>query len=529
MGILSRAGALVMVRSAVVAVCVVGSVGGTAGYADESPTLSFAATPSMALATGEQGLVEGQFRLTPARPQDTLRNIAVVIDVSGLHGVAEVTTSSWNVPCATHGDTVTCFGDDDNVDVHDGRLDIGLFHLRGLDGAPSGTRVPLPVTVTTDNFPAVSATVRLTKAEAVDLGNGEAYPISVKPGERRGINVSVRNTGDTAVDGAVLVLSTPWQVRMERRFRNCSYGEWVAVCRFGSELTPYSVYEVTGALAFTVQNHAVAPSQTTVYTSWYTMDTFQDTVRPDLPALTPGSGPALGLAQIRTATRAPQHDPNVHDDLGAYDVFITGNNPVDLAALGATVTGAQGDTAELRVGLRNAGAAFADNEDSDEPSAYAEVRLPEGLSVVGDAPCGRARGSAVYGCALTTDSMPGDRHLWTFRVRVDKRITGAAGSVTVVGGAVRDGVTRNNTAAILANPSPTPSGSASPSASASVSPSASVSVSPSGSPGPGTMPVTGSPLGLLVLTGLLALGAGSLLYVAAARRRRGVRGKPVAE
>lgn len=525
MGILSRAGVLVMVRSAVVAVCVAGSVGGTAGYADESSTLSFAATPSMALATGEQGLVEGQFRLTPARSQHTLRNIAVVIDVSGLDGVAEVTTSSWDVPCTISGDTVTCFGDDDNVDVHDGRLDIGLFHLRGVDGTPSGIRVSLPVTVTTDNFPAVSTTVQLTKAEAVDLGNGEAYPISVKPGELRGINVSVRNTGDAAVNGTVLVLSTPWQVRMERRFRNCSYGEWVAVCQFGSELTPHSVYEVTGTLAFTVQDYAVAPSQTTVYTSWYTMDTFQQTVRPGLPALTPGSGGALDLVEIRTATRAPQHDTNAHNDLGAYDVFITGKNPVDFAAVGATVTDPQGDTAELRVGLRNRGAAFADNEDSDEPSAYAEVRLPEGLSVVGDAPCGRVQGSDVYGCALTADSMPGDRHIWTFRVRVDKRIAGAAGSVSVVSGTVRDGVAGNNAAAILVNPSPTPSGSVS----ASASPSASVSVSPSGSAGPGKMPVTGSPLGFLVTTGLLALGVGSLLYVAAARRRRGVPGEPVAE
>jgi len=523
MGILSRAGLRAAVRSAVVATCLAASVGGTAGYADESPALSFAATPSMVLATGEQGLVEGQFRLTPAPPQDTLRNIAVVIDVSGLHGVAEVTTSSWNVPCTASGDTVTCFGDDDNFYIHDGRLDIALFHVRGVDGASPGTRVPLPMTVTTDNFPAVSATVQLTKAEAVDLGNGEAYPIWAKPGELRGINVSVRNTGDAAVHGTVLVLTTPWQLRMERRFRNCSYGEWVAVCRFGSELAPHSVHEVTGTLAFTVQNYAVAPSQTTVYTSWYTMDTFQETVRPGLPALTPGSGAVLELVEIRTAMRAPQHDTNWENDLGAYDIFITGKNPVDLAAVGATVTGAQGETVELRVGLRNAGAAFADNEASDEPSAYAEVRLPEGLSVVGDAPCGRAEDSDVYGCALTIDSMPGDRHIWTFRVRVDRLIPGATGSVSVVNGTVRDGVAGNNTAKISANPSPTPSGSA------SASPSLSASASPSGSAGPGKMPVTGSPLGLLVLTGLLALGVGSLLYVAAARRRRGVSGEPVPE
>ncbi len=514
-----------MVRSAVVAVCVAGSVGGTAGYAAESPTLSLAVTPSMVLATSEQGLVEGQFRLTPAPSQETLRDIAVVIDVSGLDGVAQVTTSSWNVPCAASGDTVTCFGDDDNFDIHDGRLDIGLFHLRGVDGASPGTRVSLPVTVTTDNFPAVSATVEVTKAEAVDLGNGEAYPIWVKRGELRGINVSVRNTGDTAVNGTVLVMAIPWQLRMERRFRNCSYGEWVAVCRFGSELTPHSVYEVTGTLAFTVQNYAVAPSQTTVYTSWYTVDTFQETVLPDLPTLTPGTGAALELVEIRMAAQAPQHDTNWQNDLGAYDIFITGNNPVDLAAVGDTVTGAQGDTADLRVGLRNAGGAFADNEDSDEPSAYAEVRLPEGLSVVGDVPCDRGEDNDLYRCALTVDSMPGDRHIWTFRVRVDNRITDAAGSVSVVNGTVRDGVAGNNTAAILANPSPTPSGSAS----ASASPGASVSVSPSGPAGPGKMPITGSPLGLLVMAGLLALGAGSLLYVAAARRRRGVPGKPVAE
>ncbi len=522
MGILSRSRLRAVVRSAVVAACVAGSVGGTAGYAAESPVLSFAVTPSMVLATGEQGLVEGQFRLTPAPSRETLRNIAVVIDVSALDGVAEVTTSSWNVPCDRSGDTVTCFGDDDNFDVYDGRLDIGLFHVRGVDGASPGARVTLPVTVTTDNFPDVSATVELTKAEAVDLGNGEAYPIWAKPGELRGINVSVRNIGDTVVHGTVLVLSTPWQLRMERRFRNCSYGEWVAVCRFGSELPAHSVHEVSGTLAFTVQNYAVAPSQTTVYTSWYTMDTFQETVLPGLPELTPGSGAALELVEIRMA-RAPQHDTNWQNDLGAYDIFITGNNPVDLAAVGATVTGAQGETAELRVGLRNAGAAFADNEDSDEPSAYAEVRLPEGLSVVGDAPCGRADDSDVYGCALTVDSMPGDRHIWTFRVRVDRLVTDATGSVSVVSGTVRDGVAGNNKADIVANPSPTPSGSA------SVSPSASGSASPSGPAGPGKMPVTGSPLGLLVITGLLALGAGSLLYVAAARRRRGVRGEPVAE
>jgi hypothetical protein len=321
-----------MVGSVAAAVCVAAPLAGTAGYADESPVLSFEVTPSVALAAGEQSLVEGRFRLTPPPSQESLRDVAVVIDVGGLDGVAEVTTSSWNVPCATSGDTVTCFGDDDNFDIHDGLLDIGLFHIRGVDGARPGTRVSLPVTVTTDNHPDVSATVWLTKAEAVDLGNGEAYPIWVRPGELRGINVSVRNTGDTAVGGTVLVMSTPWQLRMERRFRNCGYGEWVTVCRFGSELAPHSVYEVTGTLAFTVQDYAVAPSQTTVYASWYTLDTYRDAVRDTLPRLTPGSGPTLELVGIRMADRAPEHDTNWHNDLGTYNIFITGNNPVDLAA-----------------------------------------------------------------------------------------------------------------------------------------------------------------------------------------------------
>ncbi|HEY1176046.1 MAG TPA: hypothetical protein VGF17_07800, partial [Phytomonospora sp.] len=188
------------------AVALLAATAGTPAQAAEEPVLSMELKGAPVLATGEQATVGGVFTLTPPPELTRLTDLAVVLDVTELAGVAKVAADSWNEPCRQEGQTVTCFGEGEDFDVHGGSLDIELFRLEGVDGAEPGTTVELPVSFTTANFPAVSGTVSVTKAEVVDLAIGDEprRERDIELGGSASVDVSVANVGDNAADGTAL-------------------------------------------------------------------------------------------------------------------------------------------------------------------------------------------------------------------------------------------------------------------------------------------------------------------------------------
>lgn len=480
---------------------------GTAAMADE-PTLGLELKGSPVLATGEQDAISGVFTLTPPPEMATMSDIAVVIDVTELAGVAKVVADSWNEPCRQEAQTVTCFGEGEDFDVHGGSLDIELFRIEGVDGADPGTTVDLPVSVTTSNFPAVSGSVSVTKAEAVDLAVGDEpqREKNVDLGGSTSVDVSVANVGDNAAAGTALVVAIGSDLKFENTFSNCTYDESNVVCRFERSLEPGERYALSEEIAFTARTTAEAPGQDNMSYSWVTLDTFDADIAPGLPAdMQPGTLPAASLDETSALKSVPEHDPNWQNDSGNVDVFIEGDNPVDFAAEGATVRGGEGTVGDLTVGVRNDSGVIVPGG-VDEPSVVVTVTLPSALSFV-EAPgdCSQT-GDLSYECGVQEVSQPDQRHEWTFKIRIESE-TAAKGSVTLRDSFADDKDGSNDTAAIEVNPA-----------------EAATPPAPGGGGGAGAtiggdLALTGVGLRLILGGGVLALVAGASLFVLTRRRK----------
>jgi len=481
---------------------------GTAAMADDEAVLGLELKGSPVLATGEQDTVSGVFTLTPPPEMATMSDIAVVLDVTELAGVAKVVSDSWGEPCRQEGQTVTCFGEGEDFDVHGGSLDIELFRLEGIDGADPGTTVDLPVSVTTSNFAAVSGSVSVTKAEAVDLAVGDEpqREKNVDLGGSTSVDVSVANVGDNAAAGTALVVAIGSDLKFGNTFSNCTYDESNVVCRFERELLPGERYALSEEIAFTARTTAEAPGQDNMSYSWVTLDTFDADIAPGLPAdMKPGTLPAASLDETSALKTVPEHDPNWQNDSGNVDVFIEGDNPVDFAAEGATVRGGEGTVGDLTVGVRNDSGVIVPGG-VDEPSVAVTVTLPAELSFV-EAPgdCSQT-GDQSYECGVQEVSEPGQRHEWTFTIRIESE-TAAEGTVTLRDSFADDRDASNDTAAIAVNPAEAP---APPPAGGGGGAGATMG---------GDLALTGVGLRLILGGGLLALVAGASLFVLTRRRK----------
>ncbi|MEV0646490.1 hypothetical protein AB0I28_14625 [Phytomonospora sp. NPDC050363] len=480
----------------------------SAVWAEDPPALGLELSGALVLAEGERGTVGGVFTLTTPPELATLQDVAVVLDITELAGVATVHSDSWGEPCRQEAQTVTCFGEGEDFDVHGGELDIELFRLDGVDGAEPGTTVDLPVTVTTANFAEVGGSVAVTKAESVDLAVGDdpARELSVGLGESASVPVSVANVGDTQAEGAALVVAVGAGLRFDDTFSNCRFNASNLVCRFERALTPGERYGLSGEIAFTVRETAEAPSRQDFAYSWYTLDTYDADVVPGLPGdLRAGTGPAATLDELPGTKSAPEHDPNWQNDSGTVDVLVEGENPVDFAAVGATVRGGSGTVGDLTVGARNDSGVEVPGA-VEEPSVVITVTLPAQLSFV-EAPgdCERT-GDQSYECGVETVSAPAQRHEWTFKVRIDEAAA-AEGTVTVGDAFADDRDASNDIATIELNPveeaTPAPTG---------VGGGAGATIG-------GDLAVTGTGLRLMLVGGVLAVLAGVSLFVLTRRRR----------
>ncbi|GIG70700.1 hypothetical protein [Phytomonospora endophytica] len=504
-----------MTKAGLVAAAVVllTATAGTAAQAAEDTELSMELKGSPVLATGEQDTVSGVFTLTPPPELTRLSDLAVVLDVTELAGVAKVVSNSWGEPCRQEGQTVTCWGEGEDFDVHGGSLDIELFRLEGVDGAEPGTTVELPVSFTTSNFPAVSGTVSVTKAEVVDLAIGDEAQRerNVELGGSGSVDVSVANVGDNAAAGTALSVAIGHDLRFENTFSNCTFDESNVVCRFERELLPGERYALSEEIAFTARTTAEAPGRANLSYSWSTLDTFDSDIAPGLPAdMRPGTLPAVTLDEVSALKSVPEHDPNWQNDSGNVDVFIEGENPVDFAAVGATVRGDAGTVGDLTVGARNDSGVEVPGA-VEEPSVVVTVTLPAELSFV-EAPgdC-VSTGDQSYECGIETVSEPGQSHEWTFKVRIEAA-TAAEGSVVIRDSFADDRDASNDEAVIKVNtteaPAPEPTGGAG-GAGAAIG---------------GDLALTGTGLRLILGGGVLALVAGASLFVLTRRRKALVTG-----
>ncbi|MEK8108730.1 hypothetical protein NKG94_35070 [Micromonospora sp. M12] len=206
-------------------------------------------------------------------------------------------------------------------------------------------------------------------------------------------------------------------------------------------------------------------------------------------AATPGSGPKLTLAEAPSRMRkAAQTDVGPGYDYTGWGIKATGKNGTDLAAIGDTLSGRAGAVLTATVGFRNNGPATLDKTNGDyEAATHTVVELPPGTTAV-EIPdsCQLRPGTRTYQCASEMLLVAGETYAMEFRLRIDKVISNARGTVWVnapcecpSGGNFEDDTKpANDRAAIVVNAAPGGGGNGGGSGG-----------------GGGSLPITGTPPG----------------------------------
>ncbi|MEU6142019.1 hypothetical protein ABZ848_16835 [Streptomyces sp. NPDC047081] len=306
----------------------------------------------------------------------------------------------------------------------------GLRPLRQTAGALGAVAVLALGAVPAAADDASTAEVTLAKIPAVD---------GVRPGNGFEVPVAFTNTGTAAADKVWLTYSVTRGLSHTELPANClryevpSYDEAPskseAICEFDQTVEPGAVYAPEQPLALRALDRALYDRLRV------TVETGEPSPDENASAPVRGTGPAVKLVEQPDATPAGPRDGS-HPDWDAADVKVTADNTADFRVTGAELKGAVGDTVPLTVKFTNAGPAWV-LRDGGVSVTKVRIKVPSGTTVTkADGFCDKVEAGS-YECGTSQSwEDEGDGETYTFKLRIDKAVSGtdgAGGSVSLAG------------------------------------------------------------------------------------------------
>ncbi|MDR6973535.1 hypothetical protein J2X68_000204 [Streptomyces sp. 3330] len=351
------------------------------------------------------------------------RNVRVVVDASGLEGVARLGDKE---ACTVRGAVYTC--DYGTLQNGDGESYTPLT-LLGVDGVEPGDSGTVTYTATADNAPTITGSTRMTVGGPTLSAPGQEKGVSgLAPGESA--NVTARfanNTRFPTGQGVALQVDASEGVTLTALHSNCFYAgpaPTSAWCAFPTKAAAGAAYRTSAPLVYTVTPPGALTGEVTYTWSSPANRPADHTVR--------GAGSPLTL--VRTAARG-------FDDTQGR-VAITTTVQADYRPVTATVRGRVGDTVKVRLGLEDLGPGRIQG---DEERGRFEVVPPEGTTVTsipftfeddgGTWACERpGKPGGAFVCEIGYDRFYEVRHeggttAIDFHIRIDRQVPGAKGSI----------------------------------------------------------------------------------------------------
>ncbi|MCX4761597.1 hypothetical protein OG562_11525 [Streptomyces sp. NBC_01275] len=351
------------------------------------------------------------------------RNVRVVVDASGLAGVARL---GDNRACKAEGPIYTCvYGDLQNGDGES----YTPLTLLGVDGVEPGDSGSVTYTATADNAPAITGVTRMTVGGPTLSAPGDEKAVSgLAPGKAAKVTPRLaNNTRFPTKEGVALQVNVSDGMTLTALHSNCLYAgpaPTSAWCTFPTKAAAGAAYRTSAPLVYKVD----APERLTgevIYT-WSSP--------PQKPADHTVRGTGAPLTLIRTA-KQPFGDS--HGRVG-----VTTTVQVDYRPVTATVRGRVGDTVKVRLGVDDLGPGRVLG---DEDTGRFEVVPPEGTTVTsvpytfegdgGKWACARPkRPGGAFVCEIGNDRFYEVRHeggttAIDFHIRIDRQVPGAKGAI----------------------------------------------------------------------------------------------------
>ncbi|MBQ1072539.1 hypothetical protein KBX06_05055 [Micromonospora sp. C31] len=321
----------------------------------------------------------------------------VTVDLAGLTGVATASFPDW---CVTEGTSVTCpmppGATPDEYGTVNGTVPV-VF--RAAPGAVDGATGTLGYTVRAEGLEpyAQQATVSVRSGpDLLDLV--DEYVSGVQVGDVRDVPVAVVNAGDQPAVDLRVTLRFPVGLR-PASYRNCRYGTdpvlaTVVVCTVRGTFAPGIRHELRHGFTTTVGPAALGDKRISQFVE---------------PLATAGPLPGNVSLTRREADRALRLrpvgeplDPIAAGGAGGGTYLRDIHGAFDVVAVGATVTGAVGDTVRVTVGIRNDGPGVPDNTVSGGSTSALIFTPPAGVTVLETPP----------GCGSTQDEEGGAPTAW---------------------------------------------------------------------------------------------------------------------
>ncbi|WP_069172940.1 hypothetical protein [Streptomyces griseus] len=377
------------------------------------------------------------------------RNVKVVVDTSGLAGVARADKGGYG-NCTGRGPVFTCaYGDLQNGD---GEAD-APFTLHGVEGVEPGAGGTVTYTATADNAAPVTGTTRMTVGGPTLQSPGKQETVKgVEPGRTASLTPRFANhTRFTAARGVALNLTARDGLVLTSRPANCFFDTTytVAWCAFLTRAAPGTAYRTGAPIGFTAGRREQLNGGLSY--SWSS-----DPRRPDGLTVR-GTGAPLNLA--RTADRGLVGD--------STEVGVETTAQADYEPVTATVRGRVGDTVKVRLGVRDHGPG---RPTGPESLGGFEVVPPEGTTVTsvpyafeesgGTWACERPENpGGAFVCRIGGDGFldvlhPGGTTVIDFQVRIDRQVPGARGTIRTFN--PYDRTPGNDSAVIPLDASPAP-------------------------------------------------------------------------
>ncbi|MGW5117896.1 hypothetical protein ACWEQ8_21075 [Streptomyces noursei] len=356
-------------------------------------------------------------RVSPGTGQVSARNIKVTVDTTATKSVT-FNTMNREQGCKGVRGLVTCTP----KDIESGEQEnLRLFHMVVRQDAKKGQAGSMKVTVTSDNAPTISFTSRLVIGSPGLSARRDLHPASdpIEPGSELEVRPAFGNEGAVDVDGDLSVaVEVSGQATLRRQYSNCRYDKAdapkKALCTIPGPLPVGAAYETDRPFTAAIDETG---SQGKITATLYPAP--NTPTRDLLPDSAPrGSGAPLGFRPTDGS-----HFDHFDRELAFGDMQFRTTRRYDRQVNGFAIKGKVGQTREI--GVMDAGGYF----DGD---SY--VTLPEGVSLIGHQ---EGEASEMLFCAYTDEKnrkvvCPAPNNpLPVLRVRIDKRVEGAQGTISV--------------------------------------------------------------------------------------------------
>ncbi|MGH3737776.1 MAG: hypothetical protein ACRDT6_19510 [Micromonosporaceae bacterium] len=432
----------------------------------------------------------------------TAEDVALDIDATELRDDIAIDFAD---DCAVDGRTASC---PVASPMPMGWTHVVTFGLTAPKDAPLGDAGALTVTVRAsthepspyDNTQSRNIVVVEKDADLVAFGEDLR---GVAPGSVHNLDFSVLNSSTLTAKNLVVNIQLPAYVTFHDRYDNCEYhadGRF-ATCGFDGELPPYQYWTVSEQTPISVAVSKRAPGPQELGMIW--VDVYGEA---DVQA---ASG-HVAKGELGKAAAGALGDPDRGDSAVGLLVTTT-RGPVDLAAVGATVTGKVGDVRTIKIGAKNHGPSDYFPV-LDKVHSTIVVEVPQGTEVI--AAPDECLGYFEDGWDWVFPGRPGARaYRCDFQVRAGE--TGLREfRLKLVGADVENGQVSASARDLDDNPA---------NETAPIVVKLSAGTVPSAAPGPGGggggLPVTGTPLAGLVGGGAAAVLLGIVLFLVGRWRR----------